>query len=203
VGAIDANGYVADFSSRGPTADLRIKPDVVGIGKGTWMADFTTDSVRQGNGTSLSAPVITGLVACLWQANRSATARQIVKAVKESSDRYSQPDNDYGYGIPDFGLAHVLLEREEPGSPLEGKMFVYPNPFRSELYLVFPNPVDDEVDVTMFDLAGKEVLHSVIPAFPGRNYININFDQSSLATGVYILKTITGGRNDISKIVRF
>jgi serine protease AprX len=203
VGAIDANGYVASFSSRGPTADFRIKPDLVGIGKGTWMADFTTDSVRQGNGTSLSAPVITGLVACLWQANRSATARQIVKAVKESSDRYSQPDNDYGYGIPDFSLAHVLLEREEPGSPSQGRMLVYPNPFRSELYLVFPNPVDDEVDITLVDLTGKEVLHSIVPAFPGRNYITLNFDQSSLATGVYILKTITGGRSDISKIVRF
>jgi serine protease AprX len=203
VGAIDANGYIADFSSRGPTADFRIKPDIVSVGKGTWMADFTTDTVRQGNGTSLSAPVITGLVACLWQANRSATARQIVKAVKESSDRYSRPDNDYGYGIPDFSLAHVLLEREEPGSPLQGKMFVYPNPFRSDLYIVFPNPVDGEVEVTMFDLTGKEVLHSIIPAFPGRNYINMNFDQSSLASGVYILKTVTGGTNEISKIVRF
>ena len=202
VGAIDANGYIADFSSRGPTADLRIKPDVVGIGKGTWMADFTS-GIRQGNGTSLSAPVITGLVACLWQANRSATSRQIVNAVKESSDRFSQPDNDYGYGIPDFSLAHVLLTREEPGSPLHGKLLVYPNPFRSELYLVFPAPVDDEVDVSMFDLAGKEVFHSIIPAFPGRDYINIDFDNISLSTGVYILKTVTGGRNDISKIIRF
>jgi hypothetical protein len=202
VGAIDANGYIADFSSRGPTADGRIKPDVVGIGKGTWMADFTSGT-RQGNGTSLSAPVITGLVACLWQANRGATARQIVSAVKESSDRYSQPDNDYGYGIPDFSLAHVLLEHEEPGSPLQGRTIVYPNPFRSELYLLFPAPVDDEVDVSMFDLAGKEVFHTLIPAFPGRNYFNLQFDQGSLPTGVYILKTITGGRSDISKIVRF
>jgi serine protease AprX len=202
VGAIDANGFIAGFSSRGPTADLRIKPDVVGIGKGTWMADFTS-GIRQGNGTSLSAPVITGLVACLWQANRSATSMQIVNAVKESSDRFSQPDNDYGYGIPDFNLAHVLLKREEPGSPLQGKLFVYPNPFRSELYLVFPTPVDDEVDVSMFDLAGKEVFHSIIPAFPGRDYINIDFNNINLSTGVYILKTVTGGRNDISKVIRF
>ena len=202
VGAIDANGYIADFSSRGPTADLRIKPDVVGIGKGTWMADFTS-GIRQGNGTSLSAPVITGLVACLWQANRSATSRQIVNAIKESSDRFSHPDNDYGYGIPDFNLAHVLLTSQEPGSPLQGKMLVYPNPFRSELYLVFPAPVDDEVDVSMADLTGKEVFHSIIPAFPGRNYISIDFDNLNLSTGVYILKTVTGGRNDISKIIRF
>jgi len=202
VGAIDANGYVGDFSSRGPTADLRVKPDIVGIGKGTWMADFTS-GIRQGNGTSLSAPVITGLVACLWQANRSATARQIVQAVKESSDRYAQPDYDYGYGIPDFSLAHVLLEREEPGSPLEGKMLVYPNPFRSELYLVFPAPVDDEVDVSLFDLTGKEVFHTIFSAFAGRKYINIDFDNTILSTGVYILKTVTGGRSDISKIIRF
>lgn len=203
VGAIDANGYVAPFSSRGPTSDLRIKPDIVGVGKGTWMADFTRDTVRQGNGTSLSAPVITGLVACLWQANRGASARQIVKAIKESSDRYTQPDNDYGYGIPDFSLANVLLKREEPGSPQQGKMFVYPNPFRSELYLVFPNSIDDEVEVSLFDLTGKEVYHTIIPAFPERNFIDIDFDNTSLSTGVYILKTVTGGRSDISKIVRF
>jgi serine protease AprX len=203
VGAIEANGNIAEFSSRGPTSDLRIKPDVVGVGKGTWMADFTTDTVRQGNGTSLSSPVIAGLVACLWQANRSATARQIVNAVKESSDRFSRPDNDYGYGIPDFSLAHVLLSREEPGSPLQGKMLVYPNPFRSELYLFFPDPVNDEVDVTLFDLTGKEVFHSVIPAFPERKYITIDFDHIGLSTGVYILKTVTGGRNDVSKIIRF
>jgi serine protease AprX len=203
VGAIDANGYVGAFSSRGPTADLRIKPDVVAVGKGTWMADYNTDTIRQGNGTSLSAPVITGLVACLWQADRTATSRQIVNAIKESSDRYSQPDNDYGYGVPDFSLAHVLLKREEPGSPLKGRMFVYPNPFRSELYLVFPAPVDDEVDVSMFDLAGREIYHTIIPAFPGRNYINLDFDHTLVPTGVYILKTVTGGRNDISKIIRF
>jgi hypothetical protein len=202
VGAINANGYIADFSSRGPTADHRIKPDIVGVGKGTWMADFTS-GIRQGNGTSLSTPVITGLVACLWQANRSATSRQIVNAVKESSDRYSQPDNDYGYGIPDFSLAHVLLKHEEQGSPLQGKMVVYPNPFRTELYLVFPTPVDDEVVVSLFDLTGKEVYHAILPPFPGRNYINIDFDRTSLAKGVYILKTVTGGRNDVSKIVRF
>jgi hypothetical protein len=202
VGAIDANGYIADFSSRGPTYDHRIKPDVVGIGKGTWMADFTS-GIRQGNGTSLSAPVITGLVACLWQANRSATSMQIVNAIKESSDRFTQPDNDYGYGIPDFSLAHVLLTSKEPGSPLQGKMLVYPNPFRSELYLVFPAPVDEELDVSMFDLTGKQVFHSIIPSFPGRNYINIDFDNMNLSTGVYILKTVAGGRNDISKIVRF
>jgi hypothetical protein len=202
VGAIDANGYIGDFSSRGPTADLRIKPDIVGIGKGTWMADFTS-GIRQGNGTSLSAPVITGLVACLWQANRGATSRQIVNAIKKSSDRYSMPDNDYGYGIPDFSLAHVLLKREEPGSPLQGKMIVYPNPFRSELYLVFPSDVNDEVDVSLFDLTGKEVFHTTLPAFPGRNFINIDFDNIPLSTGVYILKTIAGGRSDISKIIRF
>jgi len=203
VGAIDANGYVARFSSRGPTADHRVKPDVVGIGKGTWMADFTLDTVRQGDGTSLSAPVITGLVACLWQANRDATSRQIVSAVKESSDRYTQPDDDYGYGIPDFSLANVLLKHEEPGSELQGKIIVYPNPFRSELYLVFPEPLDNEVDVSLYDLTGKEVYHSIFPPFPGRNYINIDLGDTGIATGVYILKTATGGRNEISKIVRF
>jgi serine protease AprX len=202
VGAMDANGYIANFSSRGPTADSRIKPDIVAIGKGTWIIDFA-NGVKQGNGTSLSAPIITGLVACLWQADPDATAREIVEAVKESSDRFTHPDNDYGYGVPDFSLAHVLLKRHEPGSSLEGRMIAYPNPFTTELYLIFPTAVDEAVDVSLFDLAGKEVFHSVYPAFPQRSYITINQGLASLSKGIYILKVSSGGRSDVSKLIRF
>ena len=132
IGAVDANGTIADFSSRGPSSDLRIKPDAVAIGKGTWMADFVS-GIRQGNGTSLSAPVITGLSACLWQSVPGASAMEVLAAIKESSDRFTQPDDDYGYGIPDFSLAHVLLKKQVSGSPAGLNIIAFPNPFRSEL----------------------------------------------------------------------
>jgi len=80
VGAIDQNGHVAYFSSRGPSSDGDIKPDVMAIGKSTVMAD-ENGGITYGNGTSLSAPVISGLAACLWQTNRNASAMEVLNSI--------------------------------------------------------------------------------------------------------------------------
>jgi serine protease AprX len=201
IGAIDANGTIADFSSRGPSSDLRIKPDVVAIGKGTWMADFVS-GIRQGNGTSLSAPVITGLSACLWQSVPGASAMQVLAAIKESSDRFTQPDDDYGYGIPDFSLAHVLLKRQISGSTAGLSIIAFPNPFRSELQVLFPSPVDEPVEVSLVDVSGRIVLHIQYPMFKGRNHITIDSGLSDLYKGVYTLKISTGAEINIIKLIK-
>ncbi len=202
VGAIDANGYIADFSSRGPSSNMRVKPDIVAIGKGTWVAGFES-GVRQGNGTSLSAPVITGLAACLWQANPEATSMEVLNAIRESSDRFTQPDADYGYGIPDFNLAHVLLNRLEEGFPENESIIAFPNPFGVEFYIVFPSPVDDPVDVSMIDLAGREVFHELYPGFAGRKYIVVENDLAGLYKGIYTLKVTIADRSSLSKLIKF
>jgi len=202
VGAIDANGYIAGFSSRGPSSDMRVKPDVVAIGKGTWVAGFES-GVRQGNGTSLSAPVITGLAACLWQANPEATAMEILTAIRECSNRFTQPDADYGYGIPDFNLAHILLNRLESGSPENESINAFPNPFGNEFYIVFPAPVDNQVDVRLIDLSGREVFHVLYPGFTGRKYIAVENGLAGLYKGVYTLKVTIAGRSSLSKLIKF
>ena len=105
VGAINDKGVNAPFSSIGPTADGRIKPDVMAYGspvsvisgRGTIINDI---------GTSFSAPLVAGMVACLWEALPDFTAKQIIELVKESSNRYSNPNNIYGYGVPDFWKAY-------------------------------------------------------------------------------------------------
>ncbi|HPF92885.1 MAG TPA: S8 family serine peptidase, partial [Tenuifilaceae bacterium] len=76
VGAVDSNGDVAFFSSLGPSADGRIKPDVVALGYGT-AVQSATGQIGTANGTSLSAPIISGLAACLWQAKPNEGARDI------------------------------------------------------------------------------------------------------------------------------
>lgn len=55
-------------SSRGPTDDGRIKPDLVANGDGVWTVDYSstsTTSTRKGSGTSFSAPAVTGTLALL------------------------------------------------------------------------------------------------------------------------------------------
>jgi hypothetical protein len=202
VGAIDPNGYIASFSSRGPSSDGNVKPDVVAVGKGTWVANYE-GGIRQGNGTSLSAPVITGLTACLWQANPDASAMDIVESVRKSSDRYTQPDPDYGNGIPDYGLANLLLHMKGSGSEVPGKVQAYPNPFTGELYILFQSPVDDAVSLSMVDLAGHLVFQGDYPGFPGRSYVKLDQELAHLTKGVYLLKTTIGGKTSIAKIIKF
>ena len=109
VGAISPNGKNAAFSAVGPTADRRIKPDVMALGSPTGVITGR-GSISRDMGTSFAAPTVTGLVACLWQAFPQATAHDIIQAVVASGNRYQSPDDVYGYGVPDFMRAYELLK---------------------------------------------------------------------------------------------
>jgi len=104
VGAVAPDSLIAAFSSRGPTYDGRIKPDVVAVGSNCAIVNAES-VVTTGLGTSYASPVMCGLVACFWQANPHLTNKEIARILKESSNRYAFPDNDYGYGIPDMKKA--------------------------------------------------------------------------------------------------
>ncbi len=110
IGSVTSSGNVSGFSSRGPSFDKRIKPDVMAQGSWSWVLG-RRQGVTAASGTSFSGPIIAGAVACLWQANPEFTNMEIIDAVKKSSDRYSNPDGDYGYGIPDFEKADLYLKK--------------------------------------------------------------------------------------------
>lgn len=113
VGAIDKEGVLAPFSSIGNTADHRVKPDVMAMGLLT--AIIGTDGNQgRANGTSFSAPIVCGLVACLWQACPQLTAKELMEGVRQSADRVDYPDNIYGYGVPDFWKAYTSLHINKP-----------------------------------------------------------------------------------------
>jgi len=109
VGATDQAGYKTKFSSFGPTPDGRIKPDVSALGKDIAVASIYGMKVKTTKGTSFSSPLIAGAIAALWQAVPNRSNAEIIEAIKLSSDRASNPNNELGYGIPDFGVALDLL----------------------------------------------------------------------------------------------
>jgi subtilisin family serine protease len=59
-------------------------------------------------GTSFSTPIVAGLVACLWQAMPQKTALEIIDLVRQAGNSFQQPDNIYGYGLPNFWRAYMI-----------------------------------------------------------------------------------------------
>jgi len=96
VGAVDKDGDVAGFSSRGPAADGRIKPDVAAMGKRTAVASASGYIIKS-NGTSYSAPIMAGALATALQYNGMTAAE-----VRNTLLSGTLPDTITGYGIPDF-----------------------------------------------------------------------------------------------------
>lgn len=111
VGAVNAKGLNANFSSLGNTADGRIKPDVMAQGQNSALIDFR-GNVTKANGTSFSTPILCGAVACLWQAFPKVRPETIIRAVQQSGNNHEHPNNVFGYGIPDMWKAYEMLKKE-------------------------------------------------------------------------------------------
>ncbi|NOY88894.1 MAG: S8 family serine peptidase [FCB group bacterium] len=106
VGAVAADGTIAGFSSRGPTYDGRIKPEVCAMGISTSCAYATTDhSYGTASGTSLSTPLVAGATCLLIQARPTFTPEEIRAALMSTASNANSPNNDYGWGIIDVNAA--------------------------------------------------------------------------------------------------
>lgn len=187
VGAVDEFGVIAPFSSLGPSADGRTKPDVAARGFGTWVSEFNTGTLQQGNGTSFSSPTMCGGVACLRQAHPTASVEELFDAIRESATQATNPDNFLGFGIPDLCYAHIILNQEE----LEKEVVIYPNPADDEV-VISSNSLSKEMQ--LFDALGNCVwkdddasLYTYIPA-------------SELASGTYLL-VVSGAQDFQGKVV--
>ena len=105
VGAVTKNKVNTVFSSVGPSADGRVKPDVMACGNACSVIRGD-GKLGKANGTSFASPLTCGMVACLWQALPDKTALEIMDIVRRSAHQYNVPDNIFGYGIPDFWKAY-------------------------------------------------------------------------------------------------
>lgn len=109
VAAVDANENVSSFSSRGPSGDGRIKPDLAARGVATAIAS-TYGSFFQGNGTSYAAPVLCGAVACLYQKHGYKPVQTYRKMLLNVGHKNTRPDTLVGYGIPSLRAADFFLQ---------------------------------------------------------------------------------------------
>lgn len=99
VGAVNSGNILASFSLPGPTADGRIKPEVVAMGQGNYVALFNGTSYGTGNGTSYATPIAAGIAALLKSCWPHLTNVQIRKIFLECGDNSSNPTNGRGWGL--------------------------------------------------------------------------------------------------------
>lgn len=115
VGAVDDDGIIAGFSSRGPsTCNGAIKPEIVAPGV-TVRSSFKGGIYTYMSGTSMAAPYIAGLAVLGRQYNPDVTVAEIKYAlIQAATDLGPQgEDNAYGHGLPDaeefLGLLPIPL----------------------------------------------------------------------------------------------
>ncbi len=182
VGSVTSASVVSSFSSRGPTADGRVKPELSAFGHAPVLVR-SNGSIGTGQGTSFSAPQIAALAAGLWEARPEWTKDQVILNLLRSATQYDKPDNNLGYGIPDFGEAYfgkILGVEPEEIIPLR----VYPNPIQSdELSIWFGS--DKILDIQLVDVSGRKIREEKLNRNSIKNPYLINLDL--LQPGLYIL----------------
>ncbi len=204
VGAVDAQGVRAGFSSVGPTSDGRIKPDVAGMGLGVTVASpFDQTSYFTSSGTSFSCPLVAGAAALILQARPTASNAAIMDALRITASQAATPDRLLGWGIVDAAAALAMLPTGADSTPPASSVAirtVRPNPFNPATMIDFEVRSAGPVTIEVYDVTGHQVdtLMNGEYRAAGRHAVRY---VSQRASGVYFVKLTTGGETATRKIV--
>lgn len=181
-GAVTLDGLRASFSSVGPTADSRIKPDVMAMGVATAIIN-PAGVVGSGSGTSFASPLIAALAAGILQAFPNLTQAEVYNAFIRSGDQAFHPDNLRGYGVPNYVAVRHLLESQEIQDPV----MIYPNPVTADtLQVIFKEPTGEMLTITVYDQLGRMLSSSSVVVSWQNNPLTINME--GLSPGLYLIK---------------
>lgn len=206
VAAMTSDSSHSSFSSAGPSADGRVKPDITARGTGAVTVNTGNNGTSSVNGTSFSCPIIAGMSSCLWQAFPSATSLEIREAIIQSSHQYDDPDDLFGYGIPNFGDAMTYLENllgVPPGIETINSIIqrVYPNPFSDQVTIVLRSPIGDQRGtLSLYNSSGVRVSQLDV-VLEGKAFCDYTIITQSLASGVYHLEYMGENVRETIKLV--
>jgi len=189
IGSVNASKVRVASSSIGPSFDGRIKPEVMAQGGAAVVSD-PNGNITTANGTSFSCPVMAGMAASLWSAFPSKTNKEIRQMILASADRYNNPDNNYGYGIPNFGATLGV-----DNFIAEAAFSVYPNPAKNEVTFSFLNK-NNTASVTIYSVLGQKLIERKIDTN------NPVLSLQSLQSGLYFYSFDANNLHKTGKIIK-
>lgn len=207
-------GEKAYFSSIGPTADGRVKPDVSAPGAVVASAVPNTRAIRNSDayleanvttvngvknyyaykqGTSMASPYVTGTVAIWLQANPQLTYDEAIDVIKTTSIRDEHygdemPNNRLGWGrIHTYnGLLQVLGLLTSVDNPeMPASMVVYPNPTSGELNVAFARD-DNDVTISLYSLGAQLLMQRQVAHTSAGENVTLNLDN--IDNGAYVVR---------------
>ena len=193
IGAVNALGNYASFSSQGPSFDGRVKPDVVAQGANPYVAIPSGSITNAYSGTSFSGPIIAGMVASFWQALPLKTNAELVQLIKESASIYATPNVTLGYGIPNFSLALANALSVQEYS--ENQFLLFPNPFEDSVSISFPRTAENP-NLTIFSIVGQKVFEKKL----SNNETTLPLNR--LLSGVYFYQIQSKNNIQTGKLIK-
>ena len=201
IGAVNSSGEITTFSSNGPSADGRIKPDLCAWGAGNTVANPTNNELMTNSGTSFSCPLVAGTVALLLEAKPEWKYGEIFESLTSTATRANSPDSVFGYGIV---RAFDALNYENYEARNIVGISAYPNPFSTTVSFDFEVTPIGEVEVRIYTIAGEKVAALTRangdPAPLTWNGKNQNGEE--VADGVYIAYITADGVSETRKVLK-
>lgn len=192
VGAVNANGLYASFSSIGPSFDGRVKPDVAAQGVQAVVSN-PSGTIGLADGTSFSGPITAGMVACLWQALPTKTNAEMMQIIKQSASIYGNPNSQLGYGIPNYNTA--LLTTLGVNAVEKTNFLLYPNPVTDILNIKI-NTFSANDRISIYSALGQIILETKAASQ------NVSVPVSQLLSGIYFCRINSGTTQTTHKFIK-
>lgn len=203
---MNSAGFLAGFSSTGPTSDGRVKPEVVAQGVSDYVM-YGEQGYQYESGTSFSTPLTAGVAALILCAHPTLTPIQVrdrlistARALYDTSaGMVTHPNNFYGWGMVDAAKAVGI---SGPGGGLTPGLFVllnnYPNPFNGSTTIVVQAGSEQQIELAIYNILGQPVR----TIYKGKSQAGFNYFQwreglddagHRVASGIYICRLASSG----------
>lgn len=202
VGSVSNFNKVASSSSRGPTVDGRIKPDVVAMGVSTTVY-HSSNMIGSNSGTSFSAPLIAGLAAGLWEQYPGLTNLELKELIMDSGDHAHNPNNNIGHGLPDYVVATTGDRILSVNDVFNDKVSVYPNPHTGNHVFVKIERKFAKAGLSfnLYDPSGKLVNRTSFNSVKAGEVLEL--DVSSQSRGIFVLQIASASVTKNVRLLRY